>query len=499
MSSPTLPQPVPFPIKELQRWGQVLGKALSADFHCCCAAASGEVIWAREPADVPWRDPADLDFDEAALRRVTEAGHPWLIQPVVGFECKLAFHAWGRSAEVSSSVVADAEDLLRAAAVSLAERATMQADLDMGARELTDRYEELHLIYDIDTLIAHQTPTIDLLPEMLTICALQLNVDICSYVEASTTRVITASNLSKPIGNLDLVEVEMRGDLFRFVQTVREAVALNAPDDTRRRYLFTNMPFKILAAPIFIGKKMPAILVLLRHDDRPDFSNSDRSLAVVMANQIAGVLHTRSLIDDLGRFSGQLAASLTEAMEAKDPYTRGHSERVQHISMVIAEAMGLAPKQCDSLSWAALLHDIGKIGVPDALLIKPDRLTPDEYACVKSHPERSHDILNHVDYFGPEVLKGVRHHHECWDGTGYPEGLSELEIPLLARIIAVADTYDSITSSRAYRAGRRHQDAIDEIERVCGAQLDPNIVEVLRDICLAHPERLQSGVNPSAP
>lgn len=498
MSVPPVPPPVAVPPDELQRWGRVLDRAVGADCLLACTNRAGELLWAAEGAATRLATLA-LPACVAPARLSAPDGCAWLLHPLAEADGDAIFHAWARRPDLPESRLGDVAEALADAIASLSDRAVLQRDLDMGARELADRYEELHLIYDVDTLLAHQMPNIDILPEMLNICAMQLDVDICTYVEAASTRVITAENLTKPIGNLDLVEVEMRGNLFRFVQTVREAVALNGVDDSRRRYLFTNMPFKVLAAPIFIGKKMPAILVLLRHEDRTDFSNSDRSMAVVMANQIAGMLHTRRLIDDLNRFSSQLAAALTEAMEAKDPYTRGHSERVQTISVAIAEAMGLAPKQCDSLSWAALLHDIGKIGVPDALLTKPARLLPDEYACVKSHPERSHDILAHVEYFSKEALLGARHHHEYWDGTGYPDGLAELEIPLLARIIAVADTYDSITSSRAYRAGKPHENAMSEIARVSGTQLDPNVVEVFQDICRDMPNGFLSDASESPP
>jgi HD-GYP domain-containing protein (c-di-GMP phosphodiesterase class II) len=155
--------------------------------------------------------------------------------------------------------------------------------------------------------------------------------------------------------------------------------------------------------------------------------------------------------------------------------------------MQIGQAMGIVGREAEDLFWGSLLHDVGKIGIPDAVLCKPGRLTQDEFTFIMVHPERSYEILRHIDRLKGAV-PGARHHQEKFDGTGYPHGLKGANIPLNARIIAVADTYDSITSSRAYRAGRSHEVAMAELKRVAGSQLDPEIIRVFEGVCALEPE-----------
>ncbi|MBK7115700.1 MAG: HD-GYP domain-containing protein [Proteobacteria bacterium] len=236
--------------------------------------------------------------------------------------------------------------------------------------------------------------------------------------------------------------------------------------------------------------RVDSIVVLINHMHKKDFSNSDRNLTEILANQLSSLSNMHLLLEGMREFNQQLAMTLIEAVEAKDPYTRGHSDRVHHLSMEIGRAMGLPEDELEDLHWGSLLHDVGKIGIPDAVLCKPSRLSKDEYTFIMVHPERSYEILRHVKHLEKAVL-GARHHQEMYDGKGYPHGLKGNNIPLHGRIIAVADTYDSITSSRAYRAGRSHEVAMKEIARVAGSQLDPAIVEVFQRMVAAEPEWLK--------
>ncbi|MBI2300396.1 MAG: HD-GYP domain-containing protein, partial [Armatimonadetes bacterium] len=172
--------------------------------------------------------------------------------------------------------------------------------------------------------------------------------------------------------------------------------------------------------------------------------------------------------------------------DARDPYTRGHSERVATYSRLIGIELGLPPDEVEVIFYAGLLHDVGKIGIRDAILLKEGGLTDEEFGVMKSHPVKSAEIIYPVKQLR-RVLPGLRHHHERFSARGYPDGLHEHEIPLMARIIGVADTYDAMTSSRPYRSARPRRVALEELAKNRGLQFDPECVNaflrlVARDV-----------------
>jgi HD-GYP domain-containing protein (c-di-GMP phosphodiesterase class II) len=169
--------------------------------------------------------------------------------------------------------------------------------------------------------------------------------------------------------------------------------------------------------------------------------------------------------------------ALVQALEAKDTYTSGHSERVGILAVAVAEEMEMSEDKIQSLKYAAVLHDVGKIGVSEIILKKEGKLLEFEWEAVRSHPVIGQTIIQGIKFLF-NIGEVVRHHHERYDGNGYPDGIKGEEIPLESRIIAVADTYDAITSDRSYRKGRTHDEALEELRRVAGSQLDPELVEV---------------------
>ncbi len=179
---------------------------------------------------------------------------------------------------------------------------------------------------------------------------------------------------------------------------------------------------------------------------------------------------------ELKELQDGLILALAKAVDAKSPWTKNHSELVSRYSVMIGKELGLSVKEIDTLRVAAILHDIGKIGIYDSILYKPGILTIDEYSLIKMHPERGAEIVNHI-----RQLEGIatimKYHHERFDGSGYPEGLMGDQIPFFSRIIAVADAYEAMTSDRPYRPVLGKELAMEELNRYAGSQFDPDLVK----------------------
>ena len=174
----------------------------------------------------------------------------------------------------------------------------------------------------------------------------------------------------------------------------------------------------------------------------------------------------------------QSLQTFAKTIDAKDKYTNGHSIRVAKYSRMIAKRIGLSDKEQERIYYLAMLHDIGKIGIPDNILTKPGKLTDEEMAIIQTHPKIGGEILK--DFTALEgITEGAKYHHERFDGTGYGEGLKGLDIPLVARIIGVADTYDAMSSDRCYRKALSREVILQELENGKGTQFDPEIVSVM--------------------
>lgn len=223
--------------------------------------------------------------------------------------------------------------------------------------------------------------------------------------------------------------------------------------------------------------------VILLHTVHTGVTSNSMSLRLLQSllHQTAIAVENSKLFDSMGRMIVDVVIAMALAVESRDPYTGGHVLRVTGYSLLLAEHMGLASQDLSRIRLGGLLHDIGKIAVPDVILRKPGRLEPDEFAVMKTHAAVGHDIIRTVPQLAP-VAAIVRHHHERYDGKGYPDQLAGQAIDPLARIVAVADTFDAMTSDRPYRKGLPIATAQQEIRQCMGTQFDPDMAAAFLDL-----------------
>lgn len=236
-----------------------------------------------------------------------------------------------------------------------------------------------------------------------------------------------------------------------------------------------------ISVPLFLRNEMIGVLNADKRRSGGRFDTHQLKLLYIFASQVAVSLENVRLHENLKEKLLNAVSTLAMALEAKDAYTRGHSQRVSHYSVQIAREMRLPEREVEAIRLAGILHDIGKIGVRDEILHKEGKLNEEEWKQVRKHPEVSVSILSRIpDLKG--ILEIIRHHHEHYDGKGYPAGLSGEDIPLGARILAVTDMLDALISDRPYREKITFAEAVEEIRKVSGTQLDPRIVEALEGI-----------------
>lgn len=253
--------------------------------------------------------------------------------------------------------------------------------------------------------------------------------------------------------------------------------------ETEKMFLFEN-EYKSILILTFLDDNKPLGFVQIneaRDPSRSDFTKEELGFYKTITNHLSVAIKNALLFkNNKKNFLGTIEA-LAASIDARDAYTHFHSRNVMQYSVKIAEAMGFSPNRLEQLSMACLLHDIGKIGIRDAVLLKPDRLSKEEFDEIKRHPQKATIILSAVKDLDP-VARIIVAHHERFDGNGYPNGLAGKQIPLESRIMAIADTLDAMTTSRVYRPAMDKQTAIKEIVRCAGTQFDPKIVDVFLKI-----------------
>lgn len=249
----------------------------------------------------------------------------------------------------------------------------------------------------------------------------------------------------------------------------------------------------VLCAPLLSKDSVLGCLYLDNRQNQAEYDEIDAELVTIFANQAAGAIDNARLVDDLQESYVQMLQSLVRAIEAKDPYTSGHTQRVKGYAQAIAREMRFDEEHVARLGIAADLHDIGKIGIREGIINKTGALSETEYTSIKEHVELGEQILRPLSHFA-DILPWIRGHHERWDGKGYPDGLKGERCPLEARILAAADAYDAMTSKRTYNDVLPPDQAIKRLRDGAGTHFDPSVVNAFeRCLCRDSAGTMQSG------
>jgi putative nucleotidyltransferase with HDIG domain len=239
-----------------------------------------------------------------------------------------------------------------------------------------------------------------------------------------------------------------------------------------------NMPASSMSVPLIGKNKMFGVLNVSKFAGAP-FSTSDLQIVLILSSQVVTAMENAGLFEDLRENYFRTVQALVAAVEAKDPYTRWHSTNVAKYAVAIARDLGMSPSQLEEMHIAAILHDVGKIGISELIISKPERLSREEFDIMKDHPAHGIRILEPIG-FSPTIISAIYQHHERYDGKGYPQGLVGEDIILAARVLNVADTIDAMVSERPYRGMISTDEVLLEMERESGGQFDPRVTASAR-------------------
>lgn len=351
--------------------------------------------------------------------------------------------------------------------------------------ELAGSYEELSLLYKLSTSMVVDHPPQAFLQEACQEMREVVGLRWLAIQPAPTEPGL--ADLSVPVcvdsqSSFDPDDIRKVGpELFEAMRGRTEPVIL---DDARQLNIpgLERFAHSLLITPLHIdGKPLGLLYGADKINVGSGLSSVDSKLCASLGSSLSIYLKNVLLFEDMhSMFIGTLHA-LSTTIDAKDSYTHGHSERVALVAKQLAKAAGLDDQTVERVYLSGLVHDVGKIGVPESVLTKPGRLTKEEYDLVKKHPETGARILEGIRQM-KDLIPGVLYHHESWDGKGYPHGLAGRDIPLFGRILGIADAFDAMSSDRTYRNAMPMHKVLDEVRRCSGQQFDPDLADVF--VCL---------------
>lgn len=352
-------------------------------------------------------------------------------------------------------------------------------ELEALSLSLSQSYEELALLHQIsDRMTVTQEPE----EFFYTLCqdlkdVLEVSKLLVLWKEQDTPENSFSKMISSGEPSLSATDKQLLWQRILRQAAQPSKVLIDSNVDGPYTHHWPTLIRNLAGVPICRGEKVMGALVALNKMNKADFDSLDTKLLMSVANESAVYLDNFRLYTDLQNLLLGVLRALTSSIDAKDPYTCGHSERVALISRWLAKQLSLRDIEVHNLYLAGLLHDVGKIGVSEAVLCKPGELVEQEFEQISKHPRIGANILGGIKQMN-EVTPAVLSHHEHFNGSGYPQGLRGQNIPLSGRIVMLADSFDAMTSDRTYRKALPRPTALAEIRRFSGTQFDPHLAEI---------------------
>ncbi len=351
---------------------------------------------------------------------------------------------------------------------------SLEQELDSLSGQLANTYEELSLIYQISSGMRINRTAKDFFKQACLDVMGVMNVrgmGVALLNNEQKQEPVIYGSLSLPPGKIH----RLTDDLTRILIERKSPLLVNDLRGDKTFSWLADHARQLLAVPLQRQEQVLGCLFAIDKETN-EFDSVDSKLLNSIANESAIYLENAMLFEGVHGLMMGLLHSLTSAVDAKDAYTCGHSERVALIARRLAQEIHLSEHEVERIYMAGLLHDVGKIGVPEAVLQKPGKLTPEEFDQMKKHPEIGARILQDIREI-KDIIPGVLYHHERFDGKGYPTGLAAENIPVMGRILCLADCFDAMTSNRTYRKALPLEVALIEIRRCSGTQFDPRLAE----------------------
>ncbi|MBI5026367.1 MAG: HD domain-containing protein [Nitrospirae bacterium] len=351
------------------------------------------------------------------------------------------------------------------------------SDFKHAVEELARIYEEMDILYTLSENLAAEKSIKNICEKIAgeIMDALEVNSVSIMFVDEERGDMYTEYStgfFSKP------VRINKGEGIPGYVITTMKPLIVC---DTKKHPLSDKTPYigtSVLCVPLIVKERVLGVIIASDKISKEEFFSSDLKLLSAIAFQAAVAIENARLYQKLEDVFLGTVKSLALALDKKSAWNAGHSEMVTAYAIAIAQEMGLNENFTERLEICGILHDVGKIGIPDTLLEKNEPLNNEEIAAIMRHPIIAVEILENIKGLG-DVLQGILHHHERYDGSGSPDGLTGEKIPLMARILTVADAYDAITSDRPYRKKMNRKDAIEEMKKNAGTQFDPVVIDAL--------------------